>query len=129
MLLVGLVISLIVFVFFLFMTMYVHKKLRSRMQTAEDKNLKVIIYIMYIDMALLIIRSAYRVAEYGNLEYHNSISTNEALFYTLDILEMLILNILWIPFHPGFWNMLEMENDKKPMLPYDPKRVVPLEDA
>ena len=75
----------------------------------ENKKWRVILYILYIDMILLIIRSVYRVAEYGSLKHHNPISTNETYFYTLDTLEMLILNILWIPFHPGFWDML---NDK-----------------
>ena len=113
MLLVGLCISLVVFVFFLFMTIYVHTRLRARAATEETKKIQVIICILYVDMILLIIRSAYRIAEYANMQYHNSISTNETLFYTLDILEMLILNLLWIPFHPGFWDMLDVNNDEE----------------
>jgi hypothetical protein len=62
---------------------------------------------MYIDMILLITRSSYRVAEYANMTFRNPISTNETLFYTLDALLMFILNILWVPFHPGYWDMLE----------------------
>ena len=75
------------------------------MKEGMNRKWKVILYILYIDMILLIIRSCYRVAEYGNLEYHNPISTNEKYFYTLDIMEMLLLNVLWVPFHPGFWDM------------------------
>lgn len=105
-LLSGLAAALCVFVFFLCMLVYLHIKLRRRGNLTEEgyKGEK-LIFILYIDMILLIIRSVYRVAEYGNLQYHNSISTNEKLFYGLDMLEMATLNILWIPFHPGFWGM------------------------
>lgn len=102
MLLGGLAIALCVFIFFLFLLTYLHLNMRrnsdrSAMQLKSEK----ILIVLYIDMILLIIRSAYRVAEYGNLEYHNPISTNEHLFYGLDAAEMLLLNALWIPFHPG----------------------------
>lgn len=107
MLLVGLAIALCVFVFFLFLLAYLHMRVRKTMKNTRNP----IIYILYVDMILLIIRSAYRVAEYGNLEYHNSISTNETLFYTLDAIEMALLNALWIPFHPGFWGLLDDAED------------------
>ena len=109
MLLGGLCLSLTVFVFFLFVTFYVHMKLLR--QKKEQGRWTVIFYLLYFDMILFIIRSSYRVAEFANLQFHNSISTNETLFYTLDALEMAILNVLWIPFHPGFWDMLDTESD------------------
>jgi len=116
----GLCLILAVFIFFICMLAYLHINLLKR-GTKFDNNVKVIIYVLYADMILLIIRSSYRVAEYGNLQYHNSISTNEHLFFGLDTVEMALVNLLWIPFHPGFWKMLE--NDKE--LPRDE---VPLQD-
>ena len=106
----GLCISLCVFVFFLFLTFYVHTRLLKN-QGQKKERWTIIFYLLYFDMILFIIRSAYRVAEFGNLEFHNSIATNETLFYTLDALEMAVLNLFWIPFHPGFWDMLDTEND------------------
>lgn len=96
------------------MLVYLHFHLRRKGNLTEEgyKGEK-LIFILYIDMILLIIRSVYRVAEYGNLEYHNSISTNEELFYGLDVLEMAILNALWIPFHPGFWGMKGGDDDEE----------------
>jgi len=108
-LLAGLAISLCVFSFFLFMTAYIHYKMRNEMKGKW----KFILYVLYFNMILLLIRSAYRIAEYGNMQYHNSVSVNEPLFYCLDVLEMFLLNLSWIPFHPGFWDMTDSEETKE----------------
>lgn len=101
-LLAGLAIALSVFVFFLFMLGYLHINMRrnSDRSSLQLKSERVLI-VLYVDMILLIIRSAYRVAEYGNMEHHNSIRSNEGLFYGLDATMMMLLNLLWVPFHPG----------------------------
>jgi len=116
-LLAGLSIALSVFVFFLFVLIYVHIQLLKRTDDTVEKkkdisNCKMLIYVLYLDMILLITRSVYRVAEYGNLQYRNSISQNENIFYALDATMMLALNFLWIPFHPGFWDMLDVDAPK-----------------
>lgn len=110
-LLAGLAIVLVVFVFFLFMLIYLHREIRN--QSLTKMKGFVVIYILYIDMIFLIIRSVYRVAEYGNMQHQNSISTNENLFYGLDALMMMLLSALWIPFHPGFWNLDKNEETKE----------------
>jgi SNF family Na+-dependent transporter len=102
-------VALCVFVFFLVISVYIHYHIG---QKGMERKWKLMMCILYIDMALLITRSSYRVAEYGDLQYQNAVSTNESLFYTLDVLEMLILNFLWIPFHPGFWGMLDEEKEE-----------------
>jgi len=109
MLLAGLSLALSVFCFFLFLVAYVYKVMRAKAvnSSEEGRNVRAILFILFFDMILFIIRSGYRVAEYAKLEYHNPISTNEGLFYALDGFEMLLLSAMWIPFHPGFWNMVD----------------------
>jgi len=111
MLLAGLSVALAVFVFFLLMLLYIYKQMGSRRDSQDFRKIRVIMFVLFFDMILLIIRSAYRVAEFADLEYRNAISTNEHLFYALDTAMMLTLNLLWIPFHPGFWGILTLPDD------------------
>jgi hypothetical protein len=106
----GLALSLSVFVFFLFLCIYLHIKV-YRQTPAENspgnEKWKKIFFVLYFDMILLTIRSIYRVAEFADGKYHSKISINESLFYGLDIVLMLLILAVWIPFHPGFWDMLD----------------------
>jgi len=111
MLLAGLSVALAVFVFFLFMLIYIVIKMGPKRTSDEFKKPRIIFIILFFDMILLIIRSSYRVAEFADLQYRNAISLNENLFYALDTAMMLTLNVLWIPFHPGFWGILELPDD------------------
>jgi len=120
-LIAGLSIALCVFVFFLFMLIYIYFKMRDNLND-DLRNCKIMMYVLFFDMILLILRSAYRVAEYGDLKYHNSVSTNEHLFYGCDFTEMLLLNLIWVPFHPGFWNILEIPDETNPTIS-DQKRM------
>ena len=78
-------------------------------QKALNRNWKVILSLLYVDMLLLIVRSSYRVAEFA---ITRNVNSDENLFYSLDALEMLLLQFLWIPLHPGFWNMLDSQNNE-----------------
>jgi hypothetical protein len=98
----GLCLALTVFAFFLFATAFILTHLPASKLT---RSRRILITVLYIDVLLLIIRSSYRVAEFANLEYQNPISTNETLFYVLDVLCMAVLNALWIPCHPSFLGM------------------------
>jgi len=117
--LVGLAISLAVFFFFTVTTIYIHVKM-SRNERADpekykfkDTRYKRIFIVLYIDMVLFLIRSAYRVAEFSYDSFFNPVSNSEGLFYGLDILLMAIVLLLWIPFHPGFYNFVEKRKDRK----------------
>jgi len=113
-LLAGLAIGLCVFVFFLFMLIYIYLHMKPQEgKEAEFTACRVMMALMFVHMLLLIIRSTFRVAEYGNLEFHNPISTNEGLFYGCDVAMMMLLNALWVPFHPGFWGILKETTNTK----------------
>jgi len=111
MLLAGLSVALAVFFFFLMMLAYIYIKMGPKRSSQEFHQTRVMMGILVVDMILLIIRSAYRVAEFADLQYRNPISTNENLFYGLDTTMMLTLNLIWIPFHPGFWGILDLQED------------------
>ena len=108
----GLSVSLAVFVFFLFLCIYLHIIISRQQKEGANDKWKVIFYVLYFDMILLTIRSIYRVAEYATTSFHNSISLNESLFYGLDIVLMIVLLLVWIPFHPGLWDLVEEDNEK-----------------
>jgi len=96
----GLCCIMTVFVVFLFLNAYVHRELVATKQLSTKWRR---VSFLYFDVLLLILRSAYRIAEYSHLQYYNSISLNETLFYCLDTIPMCILNFIWIPFHPVFY--------------------------
>jgi hypothetical protein len=113
----GLALSLSVFVFFLFLCIYLHITILRQKpvegSTPQDEKWRKIFYVLYMDMILLTVRSIYRVAEFANPTFHNKISLNEGMFYGLDIVLMLAILVLWIPFHPGFWDMVDNEDIKE----------------
>ena len=105
-LLAGLALALAVFVFFLACALFIHYQIVTK-STVDLSHFKIMNYVIFIDMILLITRNSYRVAEFSDLHYHSPISTNEHLFFALDAALMLFLNSLWIPFHPGLWGIFE----------------------
>jgi len=121
----GVAVALAVFFFFLFMTLVIHINVRKQLKPtgdrvveltttaeaasgstpphpADDSRWKIMFYLLYFHMIMLTIRSGYRVAEYAVPGFHNYVSTNEGLFFGLDILLMALVGVTWIPFHPGY---------------------------
>jgi len=97
-LLSGLGLESIIFVFSITLLIFLIVK---NQKTEQSPKHKILLGILLFDTILLIIRTSYRIAEYSNIQFRNPISKNEKLFYDLDAFEMLFLNILWVPFHPG----------------------------
>jgi len=111
----GLCITLMIFVFFLFLTVYLHYRIirDSHIHTSkedQDVRWKRILVVLYVDMILLITRAIYRLVEFSLPGYHNRISTDERYFYSLDTLLMIIIMILWMFYHPGFHGMIDSDN-------------------
>lgn len=106
----GIAISLIIFVFFLGVTAYIHYRIQKEMPKDLPPGAtrwKRIFPVLYIHMMLLIIRSCFRVAEFEE-GYNGKLATTEAYAYGLDVLMVIILLIIWIPFHPTY---LGIQND------------------
>jgi RTA1 like protein len=96
---------LAVFVIFLFISVVLHLKVRNNVDDGEDKRWTNIFFVVYLNMTCLSVRALYRVAEFAQTNYHSKLSTNEAYFYSLDVLLMIILMASWIPFHPSRFGM------------------------
>jgi len=99
----GLAISLAVFLIFLLLSLALQLKIHR--QHSGDKSWMRIFYVVYVNMLCLSIRAFYRVAEFRQGSTHNKLSIDEAYFYTLDVLLMMILMFTWIPFHPSTFGL------------------------
>lgn len=120
---VGLAISLLCFLFFLFLCIYIHTKVEQAVTGSRPK-WHLVFLAIYTNMLMLIIRSVYRLAEFAP-GYHSAIALNEALFYGLDGLPILLLYLTWVPLHPGFvFKQTKVITEEK-----EPKRIVELRDV
>jgi len=100
--LIGLAVSLAVFVIFLFLSMALHLAIKKRTgKTLDDHSWMRIFYVIYANMTFLTIRAFYRVAEFHSGSNRTSLSTNEAYFYVLDTLMMILVMLSWVVFHPS----------------------------
>jgi len=110
----GLSLSLAVFVFFLFNTIYIHTRV-NRKALKGDTKWKQLFWVLYADMLLLVIRSIYRVAEFAEqLNGKNTIDQSEAVFYGCDTLLMALILVLWFFFFPSRYNLDEEVNPVSP---------------
>ena len=109
----GLSVSLSVFVFFLFLCIYLHIRVRREQggSKGEGEKWKSIFWVLYFDMILLTIRSVYRVIEY--VEVLNGVTMSENYFYGLDLALMVLLLVVWIPFHPSFMDMNKSDEEEE----------------
>jgi len=109
--LIGLGISLGVFVVFLFFSMVLHRRIIRNLNnsglTKEETKWTRIFWVIYWNMLLLAIRALYRVAE-----FHEKLATppnndlsGEAYFYGFDTLLMILLMLSWTIFHPYRFGM------------------------
>jgi len=101
----GLGISLAVFIIFLFLSVGLHVKIRKSADGTTDLRWMKIFYVVYANMTFLSIRAIYRVAEFGQKNYHNKLSDNEVYFYFLDCLLMILLIAVWVPWHPSVFGL------------------------
>ncbi len=112
--LVGIILVLCLFAFFLFLVGIVHRSVRVQKHTFANEAQVFAAFcilhfstnnVLFVDgfedlsMVMIIVRSIYRVAEFSG-GFQNPISTNEELFYLCDCLPLLLFMAVWIVFHP-----------------------------
>lgn len=112
----GISLSLAIFVMFLVVTGYIHFHIERRMAKSEnpDQRWKRIFPVLYVHMILLMIRSVFRVAEFSE-GYGGYLAVTEGYGYGLDVLMVMIVLAIWIPFNPaylGFDNEDEVKDVK-----------------
>ena len=104
--LVGLAISLTIFLLFIGLALYVNyvaqQKIKRNEIVGDDMRWRRLVPVLFLNMLVLLIRSCYRCAEYSYSNFHNPISVNEKLFYGCDIALMMLILIVWIPMFPDF---------------------------
>jgi len=114
--LAAIVCALALFVFFLGVVIYVHSRV---LKETLDGDWRTIFLALYITVGFVIMRNCYRVTEFSG-GYHNSISTNEKLFYGFDTFTMLCFVTAWIIFHPS---RVDFEGNSGAAKIVDPKSV------
>lgn len=111
--LAGFALNLAIFFMFSILAIAIHVKVHRNLQILRNPNPNIrwtrIFYVIYANIACLVIRAVYRVVEFQDGNMRDDLSTNEGFFYGLDVLLMVLLMIVWIPFHPSF---LGMSKDK-----------------
>lgn len=107
--LVGLGISLAVFIIFLIIAFILHIKIRASSAAGANLQWQGIFYVIYVNMICLSIRALYRVAEFQGGSTKGALSVDEAYFYVLDVVLMMILIASWIPFHPSHFGLTKEE--------------------
>jgi len=126
--LVGLAISLCVFVVFLVFSIILRKRvLRNLAKQGEDTRWTRIFWVIYLNMFFLALRALYRVAEFHQklaTPPSNSLST-EGYFYGLDTMLMVVLMLSWTVFHPFRFGMADWQKKDAgiPLTTTDPHKV------
>ena len=98
--LIGLIIQLVFFFFFIFLTCVFHVRTSDWQVKGHQGHWKLLLKILEVSSALIFIRSVYRVVEYAQGFYGYFIS-HEVYLYVLDALLMLIVQLLFSFVHPG----------------------------
>jgi len=97
----GLAVSLLVFIIFLLLSITLHISSWKHARKQEDNGWTRIFWVIYLNMICLTIRAFYRVAEFQGGTNDSVLSTDEAYFYILDTLMMIIVLLSWVIFHPN----------------------------
>jgi len=109
--LVGLGISLAVFLIFLLLSFALQIKIRAQPGFHDtDTSWMRIFYVVYVNMLCLSIRAFYRVAEFHGGNTRSKLSIDEVYFYTLDAMLMIILMASWCIFHPYYFGLAKSED-------------------
>lgn len=103
---VGLVIQIVFFSIFVILSFTCHVRTARYYQTVQPKcpmmfgMQPALYYILYISSLLILIRSVYRVVEYGQ-GYNGYLMTHEVYIYCLDALLMFLLTVITYFYNPG----------------------------
>ena len=98
--LIGLVIQLIFFVFFIILMGVFHYKTRDWEVKLTQNNWKRLLKTLEAASVLILVRSIYRIVEYAQ-GYDGYLISHEVYLYTLDALLMLLVQFLFNFVHPG----------------------------
>ena len=99
--LIGLIIQLVFFFIFIFLTILFHIRANKLKELNESKgNWKMLLKILEVSCMLILIRSVYRVVEYAQ-GFDGYLITHEVYQYSLDALMMLLVQLLYNCAHPG----------------------------
>ncbi|EFA79697.1 hypothetical protein PPL_07388 [Heterostelium album PN500] len=107
---IGLALSLVVYVISLLYSMFVYKNYMGYRTncTNDDLSWRYIFIGLFVSVILLTIRSVYRI-----VAFERSV-TNEAVFYCLETLLALLILLTWAIFHPGRYNPITYEHGNTP---------------
>ena len=107
--LIGLIIQLIFFFFFIFLTWVFHVRTRDWEVESQEGDWRRLLKALEISSVLIFIRSMYRVIEYAQ-GFTGYLITHEVYLYVLDALMMLLVQLLFNLVHPGpVFNPLEQD--------------------
>ena len=98
--LVGLVIQLVFFFLFIFLTMVFHSRTHEWGIEGGEGNWKRQLGVIELSSLLIFIRSIYRVVEYAQ-GFDGYLISHEVYLYILDALMMILVQILYNFLHPG----------------------------
>lgn len=99
--LIGLIIQLVFFFVFIFLTYIFHIRTQDwNASSSQQGNWKLLLKILEVGSVLIFIRSVYRVIEYGQ-GFDGYLVSHEAYLYLFDALMMFLVQILFNVVHPG----------------------------
>ncbi|UJR37373.1 hypothetical protein I4U23_030081 [Adineta vaga] len=103
----GLGINLVSFCFFALVTLHLHWSIYHRKTdfTGQERWIKMF-YALYLSMALLIVRSIYRIIEFS-MGFRGYLAIHETYFYVFECLVIIFAFALFLPLHPGMWMVLD----------------------
>jgi len=100
--LVGLVLQLISYAFFVFLVVYVHRRVmdKERPHPIRQDPSFIVIWLVYFSSVFILIRGVYRTIEFAQ-GHGGFLITHEVYFYLFDALPLLLAIIIYVPFWPG----------------------------
>lgn len=107
--LAGLLIQILIFGFFIIVTLVFHLRLRRAMPTSRSHNPQLVpwrksLYILYITSALIMIRSIVRVAEFVQ-GFEGTILRHEVYLYVFDAVPMATVMVVFNIWYPSSFSM------------------------
>ena len=110
--LIGLIIQLVFFFIFIFLTYIFHIRTQDWSgKSSQQGNWKLLLKILEVSSVLILVRSVYRVIEYGQ-GFDGYLISHEAYLYIFDALMMLLVQILFNIVHPGSVFQASRESSK-----------------
>ncbi|PYH45455.1 RTA1 domain-containing protein [Aspergillus saccharolyticus JOP 1030-1] len=106
---VGLLIQVIMFSFFIVVTVVFHRRVKAQLQQQQQQQIRLgeygrplgrLLYMLYAVSALILVRSIFRVIEYA-MGLHGYILTHEWTLYVFDSVLMWSVMVMWAVGFPG----------------------------